>query len=81
MLKMAGAAAGQEAGFEWDAGKQVKQAFWVETDGGKKFRERPADLVVNPVTAYLDRKGTTMPDEWAEANNPGYNPDVPRGSR
>ena len=59
---------GRSAGLEWDAGRQVRRAFWVETEGGTCFREKPAGLNLNPLSGYVDRMGTVMPDEWAEEN-------------
>ena len=36
-LKETGSMVGESAGLEWDAGKQVRRAFWVETEGGRAF--------------------------------------------
>ena len=68
VLKETGSLLTESAGLEWDAGKQVRRAFWVETDGGTCFRERPAGLKLNPLSGFVERMGTVMPDEWAEEN-------------
>ena len=33
------------------------------------FKERPAGLSLNPLSGFVNRMGTTMPDEWVEENN------------
>ena len=68
-LKKTGSAVGDSAGLEWDAGQQVRRAFWVETDGGTLFRERPAGLNLNPLSGFVERMGTVMPNDWAENEN------------
>ena len=68
-LKTAGREISKELGFEWDAGDMLEKAYWVETDGGTSFKERPAGLSLNPLSGFVNRMGTTMPDEWVEENN------------
>ena len=61
-LKTAGREISKELGFEWDAGDMLEKAYWVETDGGTSFKERPAGLSLNPLSRFVNRMGTTMPD-------------------
>lgn len=68
-LKTAGREISKELGFEWDAGDMLAKAYWVETDGGASFKERPAGLSLNPLSGFVNRMGTTMPDEWVEEDN------------
>ena len=64
-LKSAGREISKELQFEWDAGHFLKKAYWVETEGGASFKERPAGLSLNPLSGFVNRMGTAMSDEWA----------------
>ena len=64
-LKSAGREISKELQFEWDAGHFLKKAYWVETEGGASFKERPAGLSLNPLSGLVNRMGTAMSDEWA----------------
>lgn len=79
-LKEAAKTLGEAAGFEWDAGERVRRAYWVDAEGSR-FAETPAGTAANPLAKLMERVGTTMPYEWVEENDPGYNPDVQRGAR
>ena len=72
-LKEAAKTLGEAAGFEWDAGERVRRAYWVDAEGSR-FAETPAGTAANPLAKLMERVGTTMPYEWVEENDPGYNP-------
>ena len=65
-LKKTGSTISKEADIEWDAGTRVGRGFWVSTNDGSSFRETPAGLTLNPLSAFVERMGTVMPDEWTE---------------